>query len=135
MNIDTGSSTAVPTITVEDHDGPAPQVTAKDAPESTQEVEDDAAANEIPGSMPTSPASAIPDWYRVGWRQNAGLDNVPVVEENERVQSLLETFLSEQFYGDWYHNAAVIVFVRFTRIFHHPRANYRLGRPFSRLIS
>lgn len=63
--------------------------------------------------MPPGPAAAIPDWYRVGWRQNSGIDNIQ--EGKEKTQTLLATYLDEQFYGDWYHNAAVIVFVRCIR--------------------
>lgn len=121
LKVEPGRSNVVPTITVEDHDGPKPLVKAKDAPESPQDVQDDAAANEIPGAMPTDPAPAIPDWYRVGWRQVSGIDSPPPTEGEEKDRNILELFLSEQFYGDWYHNAAVIVFVRFirsSRIYH-----------------
>jgi hypothetical protein len=74
-------------------------------------MQDGAADNEMPGSMPSSPVSAIPDWYRVGWRQNSGIDEIQ--EGQEKTRTLLATFVDEQYYGDWYHNAAVIVFVRF----------------------
>ncbi|KAF5356241.1 hypothetical protein D9756_004179 [Leucocoprinus leucothites] len=107
IKIDPGRSAAVPTITVEDHDGEKPKIVAKDAPESSVDADLDSDTNEMVGSMPTGSA-AIPDWYRVGWRQNSGIDDVQ--EGDEKIQTILATYLDEQFYGDWYHNAAVIVF-------------------------
>lgn len=65
-----------------------------------------------PGGMPTAPAANIPDWYKVGWRAVSGIDLPPLAEGEEKDRSILHLFLSEQFYGDWYHNAAIIVFVR-----------------------
>lgn len=56
-------------------------------------------------------APAIPDWYKVGWRQAAGIDNPPLAEGEEKDKGVLDLFLSEQFYGSWYHNAAIIIFV------------------------
>jgi hypothetical protein len=110
LKIDPGRSTVVPTITVDDHDSAKPRITAENAPDTPLEPEDDGAASQMPGSMVTSPVHRIPDWYRVGWRQNAGLDAAEL-EGEAKVQSLIESFISEQFYGDWYHNSAVIVFV------------------------
>jgi hypothetical protein len=115
LKVDTGRSMAVPTITVEDHDGEKSKVVAKHTTESPQEVVEVSDDHDTPGSMPANTAAAIPDWYRVGWRQNSGLHNIQ--EGEEKIQSLLDTYLHEQFYGDWYHNAAVIVFVRITQIF------------------
>jgi hypothetical protein len=110
LKIDPGRSSTVPTITVNDHDTAKPQITAENAPDTPYEVEDDGEPSGMPGSMVTSPVHRIPDWYRVGWRQNAGLDNAEA-EGEAKVQSLIESYISEQFYGDWYHNSAVIVFV------------------------
>lgn len=104
---------AIPTITIEDHDREKPKVVATDAPEPSVAEADDRQGdvNEMPGSMPASPAPTIPSWYRVGWRQNSGISNI--VEGEEKDQTIIASFLDEQLYGDWYHNAAVIVFVRF----------------------
>lgn len=66
----------------------------------------------VPGAIPATQVGAIPDWYIVGWRQAAGLNKAPVLEGEEKEKSILEQYLSEQFYGSWYHNAAVIVLVR-----------------------
>ncbi|EKM83486.1 hypothetical protein AGABI1DRAFT_88463 [Agaricus bisporus var. burnettii JB137-S8] len=117
LKIDPGRSTAVPTITVNDHDSANSQAAAEKAPDVPHEVEDDDEASEMPGSMVTRPAPAIPDWYRVGWRQNAGLDDNTDVEGEAKLQSLLNLYVSEQYYGDWYHNAAVIVLAVFASHF------------------
>jgi hypothetical protein len=65
----------------------------------------------IPGALPEGVAPAIPDWYRVGWRQASGIDDAPLAEGEEKDKGVLDLFLSEQFYGSWYHNAAIIIFV------------------------
>jgi len=64
-----------------------------------------------PGAIPARPADVIPQWYRVGWREMGGIDRAKPEGEAKDV-AILDLFISEQFYGDWYHNAAVIVFVR-----------------------
>lgn len=58
----------------------------------------------MPGALPTEVASAIPDWYKVGWRANsqAFLDSGGDIEL-ARQQSLLAEFLNESYYGGWYH--------------------------------
>lgn len=61
--------------------------------------------------MPSAPAPQIPDWYKVGWRAVSGIDE-PVNENEAKDRTILETFVSEQYYGDWYHNAGIILFVR-----------------------
>ncbi|KAF9452575.1 transmembrane protein [Macrolepiota fuliginosa MF-IS2] len=117
LKLDTGRSSAVPTITVEDHDKPQPKVTVPDGAQSPPPVEEDAVSNGLPGAMPTGPAPAIPDWYRVGWRQVSGIDDAPLTEGEERDRGILDQFLNEQFYGAWYHNAAVIVVAVFASHF------------------
>lgn len=109
--IDTGRANVVPTITVEDHDKIQHKAGSEDSFRSALDGQE-AVLDEMPGSMPTSPASAIPDWYRVGWRQNSSIDNAPPTEREEKDRKVLDMFLNEQFYGEWYHNAAVIVVVR-----------------------
>lgn len=135
LKIDPGRSTAVPTITVNDHDSANSQAVAEKAPDTPYEVEDDDEASEMPGSMVTRPAPAIPDWYRVGWRQNAGLDDNTDVEGEAKLQSLLNLYVSEQYYGDWYHNAAVIVLVRSVSTLLYFSAKIRRYRLFLHLIS
>lgn len=63
-----------------------------------------------PGAMPIAQASQIPDWYKVGWRQVGGIDKAPA--EGEAIdEGVLDAFLADQYYGAWYHNAAIIIFV------------------------
>ncbi len=112
LKIDVGRANVVPTIKVEDHDETKHRPGSEDSFRSALDGPEDAAVDEMPGSMPTSPASAIPDWYRVGWRQNSSIDNAALTGVEERSRNVLEMFLNEQFYGEWYHNAAVIVVVR-----------------------
>lgn len=66
----------------------------------------------MPGALPDGPAMPIPEWYRIGWRAVAGVDQVPLTEDDSH-KEVLASFLKEQYYGDWYHNAAVILFVSF----------------------
>jgi hypothetical protein len=92
LAVDTGSD-GVPTIIIEDVDKEGP----KDAPP-------------VPGQLPAAKAPVIPDWYKVGWRAFTDLDKPP--EDNDQRQlRLMNTWISEQYYGEWYYNAAVIIFV------------------------
>ena len=77
--------------------------------ESAKSVENGDA--DVPGGLPDGLASAIPSWYTVGWRQMSGIDKPPLTEGEEKDKGILDAFLAEQFYGSWYHNAALIVFV------------------------
>ncbi|KIY50784.1 tricalbin [Fistulina hepatica ATCC 64428] len=127
--IDTGASQVIPTITVEDLDKEAahPNDDAKEATPPAQ-VEHETHASEtdedtadIPGAIPAAPAPTIPHWYKVGWRQMSGIDNPPPDEEG-RLKTLMERFVSERYYGEWYHNAVVIIFAvlasHFFTVFH-----------------
>lgn len=128
----------IPTITVEDHDGEK-EVVAKDAPQSPQEDAQEVPASpetdSIPGAIPAAPAYTIPDWYVIGWRQHAGVDK-PALEGEDKDKSVLDQFLTEQFYGAWYHNAAVIVLVRvFSFTLRSADHSMRSSRPSLLLIS
>ena len=98
------ASIAVPTITIDDTDA-ADKKPVVTAPSKT-------GIPTIPGEMPDQPLPAIPDWYRVGWRQVSGVDDK--LSEELKQQTILDTFISDQYYGSWYHNAAVIVLVSFS---------------------
>ncbi|GLB36472.1 putative tricalbin [Lyophyllum shimeji] len=115
LQVQNGSSAVVPTITVEDAEReprkPAPLKLAQ----PTERVE--IKADPTPGAFPVTPAPAIPDWYRVGWRQLSEIDKAPLTEGEEVDKGVLDAFLSEQFYGSWYHNAAVIIFAVFASHF------------------
>lgn len=79
---------------------------------TTQTAADD---GEIPGAIPDGLAAAIPKWYRVGWRAVGGIDNHPPTEQDEIDKNILTSFITEQYYGQWYHNAGIIIFVRYAR--------------------
>ncbi|KZT23846.1 tricalbin [Neolentinus lepideus HHB14362 ss-1] len=101
VTIDTGASTIVPTITIEDADTEAP-LGDQMAPEPV-----------IPGAIPSGVVPAIPNWYKVGWRAVGGIDEPELSEGEQKDKQILDLFLSEQLYGDWYHNAALIFFAVF----------------------
>ncbi len=105
-----------PTITISDadiKDGDSQVPPVLDLP-----VNEDA----VPGGMPLRPAPGIPDWYRVGWRQVSEIDRPPLTEGEAKDRSALEEWIKEQYYGAWYHNAAVIFFAvtssHFLTVFH-----------------
>ncbi len=107
---------AIPTITVEDTEKPVDKsvhkvpIAEKEREQNHLETQEESSS--IPGALPAAPAPVIPEWYVVGWRQSSGIDKPPLAEGEERDKGVLDLFLSEQFYGDWYHNAGIIVFVR-----------------------
>ena len=123
VQVDTGTAgNAIPTITVEDTSRPnkkpppKPVETEKqpEAPESptwpTSPTSPTAPEHEIPGDMPNGSAPEIPHWYKVGWRDVSGID-LPMAAGDEKHREILGLFLSEQYYGEWYHNAAMVVVV------------------------
>ena len=93
LAVDAGGDGPIPTITIEDVDKEVP----KEAPP-------------VPGQLPASKAPAIPEWYKVGWRAFTDLDK-PAEEDDQRQLRLMNTWISEQYYGQWYYNAGVIIFV------------------------
>ncbi|KAH9836496.1 C2 domain-containing protein [Rhodofomes roseus] len=102
ISVDTGTSNVVPTITIEDmSDEPGFEV--------EHSGENAAADPEVPGAIPSGPASVIPEWYKVGWREVGGIDAQRVLEGEEKDKFVLQAFIKEQYYGEWYHNAAIIV--------------------------
>jgi hypothetical protein len=103
LAIATGDNDVVPTITVEDAESEQPHIADVKAPQASTPAP--------PGTFGGA-AGSIPDWYTVGWRQFAGIDKVSDAEQKDR--SIIEAYLSEQYYGAWYHNAAIIIFVRHT---------------------
>lgn len=98
----------IPTITVQDVDSkPAPTTPSAQTPPHDYAVD----APPVLGGLPPHLASVIPSWYKVGWRHMSGIDE-PLRDGEEKDKGVLDLFLSEQLYGDWYHNAAIIFFVR-----------------------
>ena len=97
LALDTGTSDVLPTITIEDVDkAPVPDKNPDPTPQ-------------LPGAMPTGPAPDIPDWYKVGWK---AFVHPPDEDQDVKEARMLHAFISEQYYGEWYHNAALIIFVR-----------------------
>jgi hypothetical protein len=105
--VDTGHSNAIPTITVSDADETSKEEHAQTTPEETTP-----STLISPGELPAGLAPAIPDWYKVGWRQVGGIDADPITAGVHKDRSVLDMFLNEQFYGYWYYNAAIVIFVR-----------------------
>lgn len=64
-----------------------------------------------PGDLPAGKAPIIPEWYKIGWRAVSGVDE-PLPEGTEKDRGILFQFVDEQYYGEWYHNAAIIIVVR-----------------------
>ncbi|KAJ7693677.1 C2 domain-containing protein [Mycena rosella] len=106
LTVETGKSNVVPTITVEDIDADKTRDDSADHDDTPQP----------PGALGPA-AGAIPDWYRVGWRQASNIDAAPLAEGEEKDKGVLDLFLAEQFYGAWYHNASVIVVAVFASHF------------------
>ncbi|KAJ7785918.1 C2 domain-containing protein [Mycena metata] len=104
--VETGKSNVVPTITVDD--------LGDDKAADAHEDHDD--TPQPPGAL-AGETPLIPDWYLVGWRQASRIDAAPVTEGEEQDKGVLDMFLGEQFYGSWYHNAALIVFAVFASHF------------------
>ncbi|KAF9535478.1 C2 domain-containing protein [Crepidotus variabilis] len=122
-----GAPPPVPTIVIQDLGNGEKGVKPSDehVKETTPPpVEDDGAGQEgVPGALPGKEAYVIPDWYKVGWRQVSGIDEAPV-EGEAKDKTVLEMFLSEQFYGEWYYNAGIIVFAVFAS---HFMTRFHLG--------
>jgi hypothetical protein len=111
--VDPGKVNVKPTVNVHDVDGNVKEV-SNGGPVKPAQPAPPAPSNkdaEPPGAMPDGPAPPIPEWYKVGWRAVSGIDAPPLQEGEEKDRSVLGVFLAEQFYGEWYHNAALIFVV------------------------
>ena len=106
---------AIPTVTIEDVDArlekqnvnsEAQKSDANGTAQSLHSISD--GADGVPGKLPSSAAPAIPDWYKIGWRAVAGQESL---ETDDRDKHLLAAFIHDQYFGDWYHNAAIVVVV------------------------
>jgi hypothetical protein len=64
----------------------------------------------IPGAIPSSNSSVNPECYKVGWRAFTDLDKHPE-DEDQNLVRLMYAWLFNQYYGQGYHSAAIIVFV------------------------
>lgn len=75
------------------------------------------AGSNVPGALPDGTAPEIPDWFKIGWRSVGGIDNAPLSEGEAKDKAALGMFLSEQYYGYWWTNAAIMFFAVFTSHF------------------
>ena len=107
--VDAGDSNIIPTITIEDADNKTVKPPLNGSGLHHEKVVEE--PEQLVGAIPTRLADAVPHWYRVGWRAMSGIDELRA-EGIAKDKAILDSFLSEQFYGDWYHNAGIIVFVR-----------------------
>ena len=122
-------SNPVPTIIIEDTGNAGKKLTARETslPDVPDSALSDATATPdttvlppeheegpIPGALAAKHQLEIPDWFKVGWRQVSGIDDPASTSPESRSKAALSLFLKEQFYGDWYHNAGIIIVVRFS---------------------
>ncbi|KAI0080049.1 tricalbin [Panus rudis PR-1116 ss-1] len=106
--IDTGNAHVVPTITIHDVDKVASEEARADEEEDDLSPPPSPMDPQPPGAMPAAQVAEIPDWYKVGWRAVSGIDQ-SAPKGAAKHKAILEEFINEQFYGDWYHNCAIIV--------------------------
>jgi Ca2+-dependent lipid-binding protein len=104
VDLSSQGPTIPPTITIQDVDKASKE-------EIEQPTVTPSSATTPPGALPDAPAPVIPEWYRTGWKAVAGVADGQVPPSEEQViKSTLETFLSEVYYGQWYHNAGIVLF-------------------------
>ncbi|KAH8086661.1 tricalbin [Cristinia sonorae] len=108
LSIDPGNSGVIPTITVENADV-VDEKSSEDKSTDAQQAGEVPVDAQIPGALPSAPAPAIPDWYKIGWRAVSGIDEPVATEGEGKHKYILDAFLHEQYYGEWYHSAGVIV--------------------------
>ena len=121
LAVDTGGSDVIPTITVHD---------AETHPDDVAVIAQHA---KTPGSIDAGPY-VIPDWYKVGWCAVGGIDS-PEPQGEAKDTAILSAFLHEQYYGDWYHNAGLVFFVRAPLPPSNQNPTDHTTRPCSRLVS
>ncbi|KAG8900316.1 hypothetical protein FRB99_006121 [Tulasnella sp. 403] len=101
-----------PTITISDVDKVTQETVHPDStaasppqpPQATSPTEDI-----VPGTIPDAPVADLPHWYKIGWRAAAGVDDAPPTAQDIE-KSTLNQWVSDMYYGQWYHNAAIIIF-------------------------
>ncbi|KAI9615270.1 hypothetical protein KEM48_005698 [Puccinia striiformis f. sp. tritici PST-130] len=86
---------------------------ARQANTNSTENSNQSPVDTIPGQLTEGILSPkIPDWYKIGWA--AQIESVVDLSKSDQDElkhlDILETFLSEVYYGTWFHNAAVIFF-------------------------
>ncbi|KAA6415895.1 MAG: putative transmembrane [Lasallia pustulata] len=102
-----GIATDIDDGTAEKYDLPSPNKERALAPPSPQSDDKPAATN---GHVPEDEDAK---WKHFGWAPRIGPGSFTEADANESLldhQTWVESKLGEKFYGDWYHNTAVIVF-------------------------
>ncbi|KAL8287656.1 hypothetical protein RQP46_003514 [Phenoliferia psychrophenolica] len=95
-----------------------PKLPPTTSPSAIAKLSDETKAQEAeegklpPGAMPAGPVGSklreIPEWFNIGWTsQDRTLFQTP---EEQLSRSLLSDFVSQAYFGEWWHNAGVIVF-------------------------
>lgn len=79
----------------------------------------------VPGALPTKKQPEVPEWFQVGWRQVSGIDDPSSTSPEARRKAALALFLREKFYGDWYHSAGIIIFVRYLFVIRKVRSKLK----------
>ncbi|RMZ81796.1 hypothetical protein DV738_g1947, partial [Chaetothyriales sp. CBS 135597] len=99
---------------VTDLDGGKPANYNLPAPSTKGAVAAPAAGTKQANGAPTEPGLAG-DWSKTGWAPRFGSGNKDGEGTDDRTlldhQTLVEAHLDEKFFGDWYHNAGLIIFV------------------------
>ncbi|EXJ83641.1 hypothetical protein A1O1_07265 [Capronia coronata CBS 617.96] len=82
-------------------------------PEPLAVAESNRASGDASGATNGAPPEEEEDWTKVGWTPRFGSGETQDDQDGGNLldhQTFLEGALDEKFYGDWYHNAAVIIF-------------------------
>lgn len=102
-----GSARAVAIDLSTSADAPKPTISLEDAKKALDaHTEDD-----IPGTIPKTVLPGIPQWMGIGWKEVAGISGQGKHDaETQQELSILSSYLKEQYYGQWWHNAGIIFF-------------------------
>ncbi|KAK4700199.1 hypothetical protein P7C70_g6053, partial [Phenoliferia sp. Uapishka_3] len=99
--------------------GTKPSLGPTTSPTEVAKLDKDRKENELveveklpPGEMPVGPTGSklreIPDWFNIGW---TSMDRTLFLTPEEQLKnSVLADFVSQSYYGEWWHNAGIIVF-------------------------
>ncbi|KAH8835823.1 C2 domain-containing protein [Flagelloscypha sp. PMI_526] len=111
VQLDTQSSNVIPTINIQHAGEFDTSSSSENKVQATEKLSPVSPASDdmppSPGSLRDTPAP-LPDLSKVGWRNVSGIDTSS--EEQQAETAVIDAFLSDQFYGSWYHNAGIIVF-------------------------
>ncbi|EIW70089.1 hypothetical protein TREMEDRAFT_71520 [Tremella mesenterica DSM 1558] len=89
---------------------PRPTVTLDDVDKTSRAEGEEVGAAAMPGAVPAGAAPSVPTWVLAGWQRVANADLGSGDAKTQEQLGVLADYLSEQTYGAWYHNAAVILF-------------------------